>query len=122
MVRKPGSEALQGRTTAACRRQACSSLNGSKAGRPRGTRFQIELSTHEDEPAYRLEGELTIYSVAEARDQLCSALDQHPALQLNLSGIEELDTAGVQLLAWLKQEGGCADCRYPRHLCNRYRQ
>jgi anti-anti-sigma factor len=66
--------------------------------------FQIELSTHEGGPALRLEGELTIYSVTEARNQLCAALDQHPALQLNLSGIEELDTAGVQLLAWIKQE------------------
>jgi anti-anti-sigma factor len=66
--------------------------------------FQIELSTHEGEPAFRLEGELTIYSVTEARDQLCAALDQQPGLQLNLSGLEELDTAGVQLLAWIKQE------------------
>ena len=66
--------------------------------------FQIELSTHESAPALRLEGELTIYSVTEARDQLCAALDQHPALQLNLAGVEELDTAGVQLLVWLKQE------------------
>jgi anti-sigma B factor antagonist len=66
--------------------------------------FQIELSTHEGGPALRLEGELTIYSVTEARDQLCAALDEHPALQLNLSDIEELDTAGVQLLAWIKQE------------------
>jgi anti-anti-sigma factor len=66
--------------------------------------FQIELSTHEGGPALRLEGELTIYSVTEARDLLCAALDEHPALQLNLAGIEELDTAGVQLLAWIKQE------------------
>jgi anti-sigma B factor antagonist len=66
--------------------------------------FQIGLYTHEGAPALRLEGELTIYSVTEARDLLCAALDEHPALQLNLAGIEELDTAGVQLLAWLKQE------------------
>jgi anti-anti-sigma factor len=66
--------------------------------------FQIELSTHEGEPVLRLEGELTIYSVTEARDQLCAALDQRPELKLNLADLEELDTAGVQLLAWLKQE------------------
>jgi anti-anti-sigma factor len=66
--------------------------------------FQIELSAQEGEPALRLTGELTIYSVAEARDQLSSALEQNPVLHLNLAAVEELDTAGVQLLAWLKQE------------------
>jgi anti-anti-sigma factor len=64
--------------------------------------FQIE--THDQDPCLRLEGELTIYSVAEARDRLSAALDQGPDLQLNLAGLEELDTAGVQLPVWLKQE------------------
>jgi anti-anti-sigma factor len=66
--------------------------------------LHIEPSTHENEPCLRLEGELTIYFVAEARSLLGAALDQHPALLLNLAGLEELDTAGVQLLVWLKQE------------------
>ena len=66
--------------------------------------FQIVRSTHEGEPSLRLEGDLTIYEVTEAKAALSAALDQHPSLQLNLSGLEELDTAGVQLLAWLKQE------------------
>ena len=66
--------------------------------------FRIQPSVHEDEPCLRLEGELTIYSVTEARDALSAALDQQPSLQLNLAAVEELDTAGVQLLAWMKQE------------------
>lgn len=66
--------------------------------------LQIVRSTHEGAPALTLEGELTIYHVAEARGQLAEALDQGPALQLNLSAVAELDTAGVQLLVWLKQE------------------
>jgi anti-anti-sigma factor len=66
--------------------------------------FQIVRSTHEGEPSLKLEGDLTIYEVTEAKGELSAALDQHPSLQLNLSGLEELDTAGVQLLAWLKQE------------------
>jgi anti-anti-sigma factor len=66
--------------------------------------LQIESATLEDKATLRLEGELTIYSVAEARGQLEAALDQHPSLHLNLSGVEELDTAGVQLLVWIKQE------------------
>lgn len=66
--------------------------------------FQIEAITHEGAPSLRLEGELTIYSVSEAKDQLHAALDTQPTLQLNLADLEELDTAGVQLLIWLKQE------------------
>jgi anti-sigma B factor antagonist len=66
--------------------------------------FQIEPSTSEKDPCLRLQGELTIYAMTEARAQLSAALDQYPSLVLNLAGIVELDTAGVQLLAWLKQE------------------
>jgi anti-anti-sigma factor len=66
--------------------------------------LRIVPSTHEEEAAWSLEGEFTIYEVVEAKVQLCSALDQTSRLQLNLAGLEELDTAGVQLLVWLKQE------------------
>jgi len=66
--------------------------------------FQIQPSAQGDEPCLRIEGELTIYSVAEARDQLGAALDRHPVLRLNLAAVEELDSAGVQLLVWIKQE------------------
>ena len=66
--------------------------------------LRIVPSTHEEEAACSLEGEFTIYEVAAAKAQLCAALDQASRLQLNLAGLEELDTAGVQLLVWLKQE------------------
>ena len=66
--------------------------------------FQIEPTTHEGEPALRLEGELTIYSVGEAREHLDAALEDHGDLRLNLSCVDEVDTAGVQFLVWLKQE------------------
>jgi anti-anti-sigma factor len=66
--------------------------------------FQLEPTTHEGSPALLLDGELTIYHVTEARDLLAAALDQEDTLRLNLSGLEALDSAGVQLLVWLKQE------------------
>jgi anti-anti-sigma factor len=66
--------------------------------------LQIEPSLHEGETALNLQGELNIYAVQEAREQLTRALHELPGLQLNLSGLEELDTAGVQLLVWLKGE------------------
>jgi anti-anti-sigma factor len=66
--------------------------------------LEIETSPQDQEPCLRLKGEFTIYSVAEAKGRLSEALDQHPALQLNLAEVEELDSAGLQLLVWLKQE------------------
>ena len=66
--------------------------------------FQIENSTHEGAPSLQLVGELTIYAVAEAGTLLSAALDRNPVLQLNLAELEELDSAGLQLLVWLKQE------------------
>jgi anti-anti-sigma factor len=66
--------------------------------------LKIEATVHEGAPSLRLEGELTIYSVGEARSQLEAALNAQPCLRLNLSALEEVDTAGVQLLVWLKHE------------------
>ena len=66
--------------------------------------FRIESCAHQGKPALRLEGELTICQVLEARTMLDAALDLFPALQLDLSGLEGLDTPGVQLLVWLGQE------------------
>lgn len=54
--------------------------------------------------ALRVEGELTIYHAAEARTRLREALGTEPSLELNLSGVEEMDTAGAQVLLWLKRE------------------
>lgn len=57
-----------------------------------------------------LTGELTIYRAAELQQQLQAAL-QHGggSLEVDLSGVTELDTAGLQLLIALKksaQEAG----------------
>jgi len=66
--------------------------------------FQLVATTHEGAPALALQGAFDLYAVAGARDRLGAALDEGPALRLTLAGLEELDTAGVQLLVWLKQE------------------
>jgi len=66
--------------------------------------FQIERHPLEDPPRLVLSGSLTIYHAAEAQEPLCAALDSNAALDLDLADLEELDTAGVQLLVWLKQE------------------
>jgi len=54
------------------------------------------------QPVLALVGALTIYTVAEARREIPTRLAKRKTQALDLSGIEELDTSGVQLLLWLK--------------------
>lgn len=59
---------------------------------------------HDSQPSLRLNGALTIYTAAQARRELPARLAKHGAQVLDLGGIEELDTAGAQLLLWLKRD------------------
>lgn len=52
----------------------------------------------------RLLGELTIYAAAALKPALLNAVAAEPRLELDLSGVTELDSAGVQLLLLAKRE------------------
>ena len=53
--------------------------------------------------SFAIDGELTIYRAADLKVQLLDALRQTQVLEVNLSGITELDTAGLQVLMLAKQ-------------------
>ena len=53
----------------------------------------------------QMEGEFTIYNAMEIRDGLMAHLAANNEIELNLSGITEMDTAGFQLLLAAKREG-----------------
>lgn len=55
-------------------------------------------------PVLMIEGELSIYTAAELKPQLYNILQQHTALELDLSGVSEIDSAGLQLLIAAKRE------------------
>lgn len=56
-------------------------------------------------PESPLFGSLTIYQVSEVREKLADWLARsEERLEIDLAGIEEIDSAGLQLLALLKQE------------------
>ncbi len=49
-------------------------------------------------------GEMTIYNVSEQKNKLIEFLSSAIELQVDLSAVTEIDSAGLQLLLWLKQE------------------
>lgn len=51
----------------------------------------------------RLEGEMTIYRAAELKQVLLAAIDGPAPLVLDLSGVTEIDSAGLQLLMMAKK-------------------
>jgi anti-sigma B factor antagonist len=51
-----------------------------------------------------LSADLTIYHALEQKQQLLAALAATDELELNLSQVDEMDTAGLQLLILLKKE------------------
>jgi anti-sigma B factor antagonist len=50
-----------------------------------------------------IEGEMTIYRAAELKQALLASLDRQAVVEIDLSKVTELDTAGVQLLLLAKQ-------------------
>lgn len=55
-------------------------------------------------PVLVIEGELSIYTAAELKPQLYSIVQQHAELELDLSAVSEIDSAGLQLLIAAKRE------------------
>lgn len=51
-----------------------------------------------------LAGSMTIYEAAAQKGELLAALASAPALELDLGGVDEADTAGLQLLLLLRRE------------------
>jgi anti-sigma B factor antagonist len=51
-----------------------------------------------------ISGAMTIYSAAAAKNTLLDALDVTAHIEIDLSEVVEMDTAGVQLLVLLKRE------------------
>jgi anti-anti-sigma factor len=75
--------------------------------------FSIQVTKHGGQVRLKLVGELTIYTVRQAQQELLAQLAKHPSLELDLSGIDEFDTAGVQLLYWLRRTASARGAQIP---------
>lgn len=51
-----------------------------------------------------IQGEMTIYTAMAQKNKLVEYLKPDIELHLDLSAVSEIDSAGLQLLLWLKQE------------------
>lgn len=59
-----------------------------------------------DKIAMKLEGEITIYHASELKEQMSEWLEHPREIEMDLSGVSEIDSAGLQLLIAAKQEAG----------------
>ncbi|CAM2785698.1 MULTISPECIES: STAS domain-containing protein [Pseudomonas] len=66
----------------------------------------ITIETFDDTARVRIDGELTIYTVAELAGALLPQIGAAPRLELDLSQVTEMDGAGLQLLAVIRREAG----------------
>jgi anti-anti-sigma factor len=57
-----------------------------------------------------IEGEMTIYRAAELKETLLKALTASSVLEVDLHGVTEVDSAGIQLLMLTKATGQTIAC------------
>lgn len=67
-----------------------------------------------NESGVALSGELTIYTAAEVKQRFAELLLARNEIEADLSGVSEIDTAGLQLMLMLKRRPG-ADVRFVHH-------
>lgn len=63
--------------------------------------FTCEVDIQKDLTSVSLAGELSIYSAAQLFNEHIKTLDYSNDFLVNLQGVEEIDTAGVQILLML---------------------
>ena len=66
----------------------------------------IQVSEKNGITIIAIQDDMTIYTASEQKAQLSKYLHSGRELQINLAGVSEMDSAGLQLLLWLKQEAG----------------
>ncbi len=64
----------------------------------------------------RIRGELTVYHATVVNDGLLAALQGEPDVCIDLSGVSEVDTAGLQVLLMVRR--GCASRSVPLVFAN----
>lgn len=67
--------------------------------------MSVTLTQKANEPCrFAVEGEMTIYTALELKAPLLATLSQCAEVEIDLAGVSEIDSAGLQLLVMIKQE------------------
>ena len=64
--------------------------------------YELSLSEH----GAALSGDLTIYTASDLKQQFSELLEARSEWEVDLSGVAEIDTAGLQLMLLLKRKPG----------------
>ena len=64
----------------------------------------MQNATNQCPCQFYLDGDLTIYTANDTKNWLMPILGQCPHLEINLSNVSEMDSAGLQLLILAKRE------------------
>jgi anti-sigma B factor antagonist len=67
------------------------------------------VDTEDNKMHIEIKGELSIYTVAALRQQLLDALDGAQEVEVDLSDVGEMDSAGMQLMVAAKREAALRD-------------
>jgi anti-sigma B factor antagonist len=81
-----------------------SSRRGPAARAQRATGQDVAGSAAPAVPTLAVEGELTIHTAGDRRTELLGLLERGDHVAVDLSGVTELDTAGLQLLLMVRRE------------------
>lgn len=69
----------------------------------------IQVESEGAQSRVSIEGDMTIYTAAELTPQLLALLGTSEEVEVNLSRVGEMDTAGLQLLILAKREAARTD-------------
>lgn len=69
----------------------------------------IEIESQGQRSRLNIIGEMTLSTAAELKEGLLDALHQCEKLEINLAEVDDLDTAGLQVLVLLKREAAALD-------------
>lgn len=75
--------------------------------------MDIKVSNENGLCRISIDGEMTIYTAAQTKENLLAAMAECHELEMNLAHVSEIDSAGLQLLALAKREA--AEQNKPLH-------
>jgi anti-anti-sigma factor len=71
--------------------------------------MEINVRNNNGRCAMALGGELTIYAAAELKDSLVGAIGECAEMEIDLSAVSDIDTAGLQVLVLAKRHAAASN-------------